>query len=156
MKKRIEVSHAALFEHMAKTIASHERVVLAVARTRREPAFQYTVGNQEKGLPELLLIGNYSQEAGGALLNQLSAQMKERRAAFADGEQITLGGEHPMLIHTAGPEAKSQWTIQAGQFYCSEDYQVQQVLLPDENGRYPGDPLCHKDYRVPVLKAQEV
>lgn len=45
--------------------------------------------------------------------------------------------------------ARRNYTIQAGQFYGHEDYEVQQILFPDRSGRYLDDPRC--DYRLPVL-----
>jgi Domain of unknown function (DUF4262) len=51
-------------------------------------------------------------------------------------------------VQTAGQSI----TIQAGQFYGTEEYPVQQVLIPDPDGRFPGDPNCQPPYcRFPVL-----
>jgi hypothetical protein len=71
-----------------------------------EPApFAYTIGNELKGLPELLLIG-VSRKAG--LLNVLSDMMIERGTRFADGELVDLGGKHPVKIINANAMAQSR------------------------------------------------
>jgi hypothetical protein len=151
MKKRIEISHADLFRSMANMIATSKRVTMAIAKSKKEPAFFYTIGNQEKQLPELLLIGNFKPDATCELLNVLS-DMMIRAEVFKDGETVELGGEYPLLIYRASKDAKEKYTVQAGQFYANEDYQVMQVVIPDKKGCYPPDPKCHKDYQVPVLR----
>lgn len=152
MKNRLEVQHEAFFAHLGGTIAKYGFTVITVAGTKRQPAFAYTIGNQEKRLPELLLIGNFRPTDAHHILSMLTGKMLASRAGFEDGEKVSIGGKHPLLIYSATEEAKSKYTIQAGQFYANEDYDVQQVLLPDPNGHYSGDAACHKMFKVPVLK----
>jgi len=151
MKKRIEISHSDLFRSMANMIATSKRVTMAIAKSKKEPAFFYTIGNQEKQLPELLIIGNFNPNQMCVALNQLSDKMLQQ-GNFTDGEAVSLGGEYPLLIYRAAKEAKEKYTIQAGQFYANEDYAVMQAVLPDKKGVYPPDPRCHKDFQVPVLR----
>ncbi len=150
--KKIQVSHDDLFSSMANMIAQAKRVCLAISGTSKEPSFFYTIGNQEKQLPELLVIGNFKADAMCTMLNTLSDAMLEARCLPLEGSQISLGGDYPVLIYSASKEAKEKYTIQAGQFYGNEDYDVMQVVLPDKKGVYPPDPRCHKDYQVPVLR----
>jgi hypothetical protein len=151
MKKRVTTTHEDLLNHMANMIAKSKRVTLAINGTRKEPSFFYTIGNQEKQLPELLVIGNFKADAMSWLLNELSNKMLAGETML-DGELIGVGGEYPILIYKASNEAKEKYTFQAGQFYGNEDYDVMQVVLPDTKGCYPPDPKCHKDFQVPVLK----
>jgi hypothetical protein len=152
MKKRIEISHADLFRSMANMIATSKRVTMAIAKSRKEPSFFYTIGNQEKQLPELLIIGNFKPQDMCSILNTLSDAMAEAKEPAKDGSTIDLGGEYPLLIYLASKDAKEKYTVQAGQFYANEDYEVMQVVIPDKKGCYPPDPKCHKDYQVPVLR----
>jgi hypothetical protein len=86
------------------------------------------------------------------VLDDLSQTMIERGSAFADGELVKLGGKYPFKIIDADQRAHDEYTIQAGQYHDTEDYRVQQVLIPDRNGRYPDDPECQQPYAtVPVL-----
>src|SRR5580765_882201 len=89
MKKTLAVTHKQLFEHMAKTIGERKRVVLAIAGSKKEPGFSYTVGNQEKQLPELLIIGNFKPDDMCLLLNKLSDAMLEAGEAAKDGSEIS-------------------------------------------------------------------
>jgi hypothetical protein len=149
MKKRIEISHSDLFRSMANMIAASKRVTVAIAKSKKEPAFFYTIGNQEKQLPELLIIGNFKPQDMCSILNALSDLMIE--FGMFSGS-VDLGGEYPLLIYRASKDAKEKYTIKAGQFYANEDYEVMQVVMPDKKGCYPPDPKCHKDYQVPVLR----
>lgn len=146
------------YEAMAKTIATHERQILYVGRSLKEPAFAYTIGNQEKDLPELLMLGNFPPDAACMVLNALSDFMIKHARCFDDGEEtFALGGEAPVrIIDARDPIVKRSYTVQAGQFYKSEDYDVQQVIVPDKNKRWPEDPQCHLSCRVPVLRGPRI
>ena len=159
MKKRLQITHEDFFRSMANMIAASKRVTMAIAKTKKKPAFFYTIGNQEKQLPELLIIGNFNTQDICNTLNILSDKMLQRLATFGplnshfkEEELVSLGGEYPLLIYSASKDAKEKYTFQAGQFYANEDYNVMQVVIPDRKGCYPPDPRCHKDYQVPVLK----
>lgn len=138
---------------MANTIKAHGRQVLAIDSEGKAPPFFYTIGNHVKGLPELLLIGPWAPELGCKALNILSEQMLERNHGFANGELANIGGEHSMQIWDATLVAKLQYTIQASEYFGTQDYAVQQVVIPDPKGRFPGDKRVHRHYRVPVLRA---
>jgi hypothetical protein len=100
--------------------------------------FIYTLGNCEWGLPELLAIDC----ADGRVLNSLCKMMRQRRAPFWDGELIKLEYyEHPLkAINTNADAVEYTWQVAA--YYGHDIYAVQQILIPDSLGRYPGDPQC--------------
>jgi hypothetical protein len=107
-----------------------------------EPPFVYTIGNHERGLPELLLVG----AEAGEILNPLGYMMREqRRAPFRHGELVSLGGKFPVKIIDTTPEAK-HFAAHVGIYYGTDDYRVQQVLLCDQQGRFPGEPGCAEPY----------
>jgi hypothetical protein len=116
-----------------------------------EPPFAYTIGNELKGLPELLFIGG-ARNSG--FLNILSDMMIERGVRFTDGEIVDIGGKYPIKIINANATAQAEYTIQAGVFYGHDLYQVQQVLVPDRHGHFPDDLQCDPHYRMPVLARQ--
>jgi len=92
----------------------------------------------------------------GAPLNDLSQQLMERGIAFEEGELVNLGGKFPVKIVTADQRAQRDYTIQAGQFLGTEDYVVQQALIPDRNGRFPDEPECQPPYStIPVLNQRK-
>lgn len=117
-----------------------------------EYPFIYTIGNSTKGLPELLVIG-FADSRFGSLLNHICDVQRER-GAFKDGQLIDIGGKVPLKAVLANEVAKTEYTIQVGRYLESEEYEVIQLLVPDPQGRFPGDPSCDEPYAsVPVLRA---
>jgi hypothetical protein len=79
--------------------------------------------------------------------------MIDRGQGFADGECVDLGGKFPVKIIIADQRAQRDYTIQASQYFGSDDYAVQQVLMPDRNGYFPDNPQCQPPYSTfPILK----
>ena len=118
----------------------------------RYTPFIYTIGNYECGLPELLMIGCAYV---GDTLNAIVARMRHNNRAFVDGESIDLGKRFQPKPFWANEEAR-KYTCQVGQYYGTNDYAVQQIVIPDTFGRYPGDPLCGLPFRlVPLLITTE-
>lgn len=113
------------------------------------PPFIYTIGNANHGLPELLIIGPFHFNDTGLLLNMLGAKMRETGEPLSG--EFSFGGQFPVKVREASEAAKSEWTIQAGQYLGHENYSVLQVLLCDKNGVYPGEPGIDADFDVPLV-----
>lgn len=113
------------------------------------PAFSYTIGNHEQGLPELLVIGSFPPAVVGGMLNQMGAMMREQGKAFDEG-LLDIEWSMPVKVRKATDAAKSEYTIQVGQYYGSQDYSVLQVMVPDRDGRYPGDEGVDDMFNVPM------
>jgi hypothetical protein len=134
--------------------------IYGVACDPPEPFFHYTIGLHGAGLPELLAIGGDENHARivQSVVNALAELMLERKKPFHEGELVQLGGKWPVkIINVATADVTDTHTCQVEVFYGigPQDYAVQQVLLPDPKGRYPGDPDCAQPYaswRVPVIK----
>jgi hypothetical protein len=140
--------------NIQRNIEEHGRMVLAVGpEGKKSPPFAYTIGNHEHALPELLLIGPFAPEATCKALNMLSARMIEAGAPFGNGELVNIGGEFSMQLWDATAVAKLQYTLQATEYFGHKDYTVQQVVLPDTKGRFPGNRMVSRKYKVPVLRA---
>ena len=110
--------------------------------------FSYTIGNTQKKLPELLVIFSDHETL---LLNTLSEIMIKRRRAFDHGEKVDIGGKVPCMVLDTD-ERVADYVVQADAFYGAGNYRVQQVLVPDPQGRFPFESECERRYRdVPVL-----
>jgi hypothetical protein len=122
-------------------IRTHGRSVIMVFDG--DPPFAYTIGNWTRQLPELLVIGGCNPPIGIAL-NVASDLQRDRSKPFAHGEVVHLeGARFPVkFVNASVPCVKDEYTIQAGQYFGHEDYQVRQMLLPDGKGRFPDDPAC--------------
>ena len=136
-----------LQKNTEKDVQRCGRSVLCIYGEEDSPPFAYTIGNWLIGLPELLIIGT----TDGALLNDLSQKLIERHAAFEDGELVNLGGKFPVKIVTADERAQREYTFQASWYHGTDDYAVQQVLIPDRNGHFPDDPACQLPYSTAPL-----
>jgi hypothetical protein len=143
------MSHRKFHQDIENDIRREKRSVICVAGDDDSLPFAYTIGNSITGLPELLIIGTTQ----GNVLNALSLKMIEHGQGFADGECVDLGGKFPVKIIIANQRAKRDYTIQATEHFGRDDYAVQQVLIPDRNGRFPDDPQCQHPYSTfPILK----
>jgi Domain of unknown function (DUF4262) len=164
-EKRLEAYRRSLkprafYKDLRDIIRSKGRMVLAVCPTSEEDEmipFSYTIGNQAKGLPELLVIGSPK----GTYLNEMSERMIKQGKAFDHGEVIETGKLFDLKskkcrikIIDATHEAHEKYTVQAGVYFETQDYRVQQVILSDEEGRLPGEVGCAPGFAaIPILAA---
>ena len=100
--------------------------------------YMYTVGLAEKGKPELFLAGTLG-EAQAAVINELAKMVVAGKAS--EYETVEVGGQKFLLIPTSDVVPRD-FTIQAGRRVEDRPYSVLQVLFPDPEGKFPGDPAC--------------
>lgn len=112
------------------------------------PSFYYTIGHTIRGLPELLLIGNLNPKTATGILNFISVHMFKSEAALPEGI-IDVGLKLPIKVRKAGDLAKGEYTVQAGNYHGSDDYDVLQILFCDRAGKYPGDWGVDPEFDVP-------
>jgi hypothetical protein len=134
----------AMMENIHKNIEKNGHCIVSVPDDALP--FSYTIGNHDVDLPELLFLDlTYSESNAKTILNRLAHIMrKERRAAFRHGELVSLGGKFPVKIVDTSADAKH--ALFAGVYYGTQHYRVQQVVLCDQEGRFPGDPKCEDPY----------
>lgn len=118
------------------------------------PSFTYTTGMSEKNLPEFVIVGFAPQHAHYAIMRVVEA-LKERGRRFEHGETFFIDNdpEKVLVFFDARDSVKDDYTIQTGQYYKTEDYEVQQILIPDVMGRFPNDPECEY-YLQPILSRE--
>jgi hypothetical protein len=137
-----------LHERVADDIERHGQHLMGVGGGADNLPFMYTIGNHRLGLPELLVIGSLEI---GDVLNYLGDM--QRRAGKPLAGLVSLGGKWPVkIVDATGARTKAEYTIQVGQHFRTEDYRVSQVVIPDRDGRFPGEPGCTEPYAsVPLL-----
>lgn len=137
---------------VSRNIATHGQHLVQVLLTEEDPddalPFIYTIGNHERGLPELLVVG-HADDDHMWILNFLGDLQRSRGKPFEHGELVSLGGTLPVKVMEAGPIGREGYAVQVGVYYRTQDFRVMQVLLCDPAGRYPDDPECDEDYRKP-------
>lgn len=154
--ERIDCEGADWEDAARRYIKSCGQFILGVFGDPGELWFNYTIGNHEKNLPELIIIypgRREMRETCAAALNKAAELQRLRGKPFEHGELVTLQeGMKPTLIVDATARAKADYTYGVGHYYGNDDYQVRQLLYPDKEGRFPGDPMCAEPYAsLPVL-----
>jgi hypothetical protein len=140
------------YSRITDIIEKHDQYIQVVLAGPTTLGFGYTIGNTERGLPELLMIGNFSHGYLAFILDFLGEEMRKQGQPFDNGELVSIGGKHPVKIVNAGTEAREEYAIQVGEYYHHDDYVIQQVLVPDGEGRFPNETGCEAPYsEVPVL-----
>jgi hypothetical protein len=125
------------YEKAAANIKLGGQSLVGVFATKRsDETFTYTIGNHEKGLPELILVG-LNNNVAGQILNMLGEQQRAAKQALSG--DVSLGGQYPVhcVEVTEVPKVKDEYTCQVEEYYGTRDYRVVQVLFPDKQGRYP-------------------
>lgn len=138
-----------LKEKIRANIANYGQHVVCVGISKGDPAdflpFVYTIGNHQLGLPELLLIGQ-SDDLFVSIVNAVGEVQREGGKAFTHGERVDFSARLPALIVEAGQRGRDEYAVQAGVYYGTDNFEVRQILLPDRNGRFPGEAGCLPPY----------
>lgn len=118
---------------VAQSIAKYGVHIVGV---NTNPPFFYTIGRHGLGLPELLLVGPFHHENAFDWLNRIHLILAHRAAV--QGETISLGGTFPVRLLNVTKQlsrVQGDYTVQVGEFYRTTEYKIQQVLIPDHQGR---------------------
>lgn len=124
-------------------IAEHGWAVQGVGAGDGEPAFAYTVGLVDQGRPELVMFG-LPMNVMHVLLNDLAASDLP-----APGSLVHEVANMPLRLDVVDPARSSEFlTVAAAHARGTVD--AVQVVWPDREGRFPGDP----GFDVELGKAQ--
>ena len=127
--------------HLEALIAQYGMAVYPVMPPGDAPPFAYSVGQQAKGLPELIVFGLPPQVAG-AMLYTLAGHMETERAAGRPvGEGFVMVPDIPVRT------ALLPVTVAAASKYAEVAHERSkgqasylQVVWPDEAGVFPWEP----------------
>jgi hypothetical protein len=152
MKSDFQEFKKGLMSRIAADIRRVGHSVMGILPLKDDPnrhiPFFYTVGRHSKHLPELLLVAKLSGEQGMDIANAVAAL--QGTSGFMQGQLVPLGGKYPVLIIDAvDPAVKEEYTRCVHAFYGVDDYRVQQIILPDREGRFP--PECDAPYNAQPL-----
>ncbi|PZR66548.1 MAG: DUF4262 domain-containing protein [Stutzerimonas stutzeri] len=136
-----------MMRQVRENIENYGQHLFYVGGDGADPAFCYTIGNAEHGLPELLVIGSFGFWLTGQILNELGAKMREAGKPYEEG-LLDIGWTYPFKIRKTSGDVNERFTIQAGRYLGHENYVVLQIMICDPMGRYPGDEGCDPDFAV--------
>ncbi len=129
---------------------------MSVSSTGTFPAFGYTIGNRERSLPDLLIMGTGSHTQG-SLLNDFAKLQVERgltNGEVFDSEVFGFDGYKLKTVY-ASNEAKDKSTVQTGEFYGAEyGYDLVQVIISDSKGCFPDELECDPKAIVPIFAVE--
>lgn len=116
--------------------------------------YAYTIGNALHGGPELLLIGS-ADPGVRDLLHHVSRMLpREPRSGYTFKPQAKGSVILKVVDANVGKASEVLHTLRIAEYHLATPFKLMQVLLPDPNGLYPGDPRCAEPYRrVPVIGA---
>ncbi|MGH6939392.1 DUF4262 domain-containing protein [Hypericibacter sp.] len=132
----------------------HGQHLMNIMLTADDPpdarAFIYTIGNHERGLPELLLIGPL-QSYSAHIVNLLGEIQRQRGRPFDHNELVDYGARLPARLVNAGRLGREEYAIQVGVFYGSEEFQVRQIIFSDAAGHFPEHPGCDAEHKSQIV-----
>lgn len=115
--------------------------------------FAYTVGLSAHDDPELLIAGLPPEVAHG-LLNDLAGRVYDRAERFTHGQRIDdlIAGYDAVLVEGAPIDELLPGVAIAR--YGRDQVRLQQVVWPDQQGRFPWDAGYDVDPRIQPLIAR--
>ncbi|MDG4795015.1 DUF4262 domain-containing protein [Micromonospora sp. WMMD1082] len=114
--------------------------------------FAYTVGLTAHGYPEFIVAG-LDPGTSQALLNDLATRVFDRAERFTSGQRISdlLAGYDAVIVEGSATEALLPGAVFAR--YGRNTVRLQQVVWPDQHGRFPWEPGYAPERHVqPILE----
>lgn len=141
----------AFYENVKSVIDEYGRQVICVPFSDGG-YFAYTIGNRENNVPDLVIVKFGSPEQQCMILNGISETIANEGIVLDPaGTVVDYGFSYPAKLIKASEDAKSILSVQTGQYYRTEDYELYQVLLPDVLGKFPGDVGFDMKFNVPLV-----
>lgn len=130
-------------DRIREIIESHGQYLQQVFADPEEgPSFAYTVGNTGRALPEFIVVGD-DGEALGPALDRLGQQQRDGTRRFSAGDIVTLEGYNvPFRLGATCDFARSYFAGLVARYYGRSDFDLLQVIWPDQQGRFPDEPGC--------------
>lgn len=132
-----------IYDNINLDIKQYGLSVMGVYPTKEDEGlpFTYSIGLCVLDIPELLIVGLGPRQAQ-PIINSLYQQYIEELINWSKPCIIAdcMGNGYSLAFLSVEDErCKKDYTIQVGQFFGSEDYQVMQVIFPDKHGKFPWD-----------------
>lgn len=109
--------------------------------------FFYTIGNSTDQLPEILLIGKVPGPLAMDIINRVSEIQLKSGKRIPEG-LLDIDYTMPLKVRNCTDAAKEKYTVQVGEYFQSQNYGVIQVMIPDKQGKFPGDEGCAEIWNV--------
>jgi hypothetical protein len=141
-----------IMRRQRELIDRHGWAVTAVFPTEDDPGapFAYTIGLTAHGFAELIIAG-LDPATSQLLLNDLAQRVFDRAERFTAGQRISdlLAGFDAIIVE--GPATEALYPGVAFAQYGQDSVTLQQVVWPDQHGRFPWEPEYAFDPQVQPL-----
>lgn len=110
---------------------------------RKSKPFFYTIGLTDMGLPEMILVGGIPTHYAHAIISDLMRKWKGegfKNETRYDIIGTSTGAKMPVEIaelYTGDGRLRSEYAIQAFEYYKGQDIRFAQILWPDREGNLP-------------------
>ena len=136
-------------EFIHEAIAEHGWAVemIPAGDSPEEPEFAYTIGlHRSFGHPELLLVG-LPPEVSHEILN-LCGDRVSAGESFVDGARVgeVLEGMDVQFREVCARASFEEYVGYALWYYGDESFRLMQLMWPDAEGRFPGEPGAEGDF----------
>ena len=136
-----------LAKQTMETIAKSGHQVRLIFGSDEQPSFAYSIGRTVKDRPELFVIGQLDPNTLGYIVNRVAELDDETPlSAGMDLDQV-LEGFKVRLVEVRDLEAAQMFGVTTH----FSDATALQVLWPDMEGNFPGEPGYHTEYEQPVF-----
>lgn len=152
-------SHAdkmnALEKKMMDDIIEFGHQVIFVFPTPNDPGhtFWYSVGRTVKDRPELLITGPLNQQVGQWMINE-AAKIDDEYPLQA-GQEIPAGAlldGYPVRVVKAEPTDAEMFSATSA--FGEDDVTALQLVWPDKQGNFPGDPDYDERFVQPLFPVE--
>jgi hypothetical protein len=130
-------------EHAKTERGFHVQYVIGRGDPLPVPPFAYTAGLLERsGAPELAIVG-IAPDLASEILNDLGGEVVAGKRTVNAGEDIigVISGGYALRIIECPPALLEQLHLSS-----DIDRRAVQILVPDANGRFPGEPHVDPEY----------
>ncbi|QIR16641.1 DUF4262 domain-containing protein [Shewanella aestuarii] len=142
---------------MLKKIQDKGFVTIGIQPEEDNFPFVYTVGLADKGMPDLIVVGNMSQSLMSTIIIKVAKLFEENGPTVGIIEGLI---KVPLKIVSVDPEivADKMLVTDAYNAYKAHDNYFVQILWPDEEGRFPDNVNFSKKFAdateiLPLRKA---
>jgi hypothetical protein len=128
----------AFIDYVAQQMMEMHRAIFIVTDTM---PFAYTISDLRYASVELILLGSND----GGVRDILHAVARMLPNDPKEGYKVRIpGAPHPVKLVYASPKKALERSphYRAAEYHLDRPFRLMQVLLPSENGKFPGDPDC--------------
>jgi hypothetical protein len=127
--------------------------ILSVASDTLANSWAYTTGIYDTcGKPELITIGLPSGVAGSAL-NEAARRLR-RGIVLTAGRHDDIIGNVDVVFRSVDPKWLHHIMLRTSWFYGGEEVPVLQLIFPDLQNRFPGEPGFDTRFAQPLLAGE--